>query len=232
MARSGPRSEVVGLRLGARVAAERVEGELGWVAAADEDAERTVALGAVGRRVRAAAAEQLERGGHLLLRVLAGQRGVDVLTVDPELPQPARDAVGAPRVEAATVLGEALGVAGVVEVPELDQLRDHLVGHGGLAGLAEQHPADLVDRAVALVERAPGEGAGCLEGVRGCAIERQRRLGRGRVWAGMAATLPSAGRYATPGWQGARCGDWSRIPTQPPLTFVPPPTPPRPPGRG
>ena len=45
------RSEVVGLRLGARVAAEGVEGELGRVAAADEDAERAVALGAVGRRV-------------------------------------------------------------------------------------------------------------------------------------------------------------------------------------
>src|SRR3954447_5953402 len=104
MARSGPRSEVVGLRLGARVAAERVEGELGWVAAADEDAERAVALRAVGRRGRAAAAEQLEHGNPLLLRVLGGAGGVDVLAADPELPQAAGDAVGAPRVEPAAIL--------------------------------------------------------------------------------------------------------------------------------
>src|SRR4051794_35318816 len=87
--------EVVGLGLGARVAAERVEGDLGWVAAADEDAESAVALGAVGRRVGAAAAEQLERGCHLLLRILGGEGGVDVLAVDAELAEAAGDSVGA-----------------------------------------------------------------------------------------------------------------------------------------
>src|SRR3954447_8316731 len=239
MARSGPRSEVVRLGLGARVAAEGVEGKLGWVAAADEDAERAVPLGAVGRRVRAAAPEQLERGGHLLLGVLGAERGVDVLAIDPELAQAARDAVGAPGVEAAPVLGEALGVAGVVQVSELDQLRDHLVGHRGLDALAEQHPADLVHGPVALVERPPGEGARLLDGVdlnRLCrAIEHQRRLGRGRVWTVMARTVPSAGRYATPGWDGVlpshrhpmaeqdggrRAGS-NCLPPQPPLTFAP-----------
>ena len=49
--------------------------------------------------------------GHLLLRVLAGDRGVDVLAVDAELAQPPGDPLRAPAVEAAPVLGEAHGIA-------------------------------------------------------------------------------------------------------------------------
>src|SRR5215204_4207653 len=99
--RSGPRKpgrgpSEVRVRLGPAVATQGIKGELWRIAAADENAERAVALRAGGGRRRAAAAQQLARRAQLLLRVLRGDGGLDRLLVDPQLPQAAGDALGAP----------------------------------------------------------------------------------------------------------------------------------------
>src|SRR5205085_11926233 len=82
-----------------------------------------------------------------------------------ELAQAPGDPVGTAARAPPAILGEALGVAGVVEVAELDELCHHLVGDRRLDALAEQHAADLIDRPVAAVQRPPRERAGALDGI-------------------------------------------------------------------
>src|SRR5215213_2040790 len=97
-------------------------GQVELVAAASEHAQGALAGAVVGRRHADAVAQHLDGGLELVARAPVAERGRDVVGADPERPQPALDALGAPAVERAAVLGEAAGVAAVVEVALLAQL--------------------------------------------------------------------------------------------------------------
>src|SRR5689334_295412 len=94
----------------AHVASQDIHGELEVIAAPHEHAEGPVALPGVHRRLREAATQQLERRLTLIVRAPFADRRRDVLTIDPERPQPALDPLRAPAVEVPAVLGEAARV--------------------------------------------------------------------------------------------------------------------------
>ncbi len=79
---------------------------------------------------------------------------MDLATVDPELAEPAVDAVVAPRIKIATIFRKPLRVPSIVEVSELRQLVDRCLG-GGLIdlGLLKTRP-HFGHRAVALGNEA------------------------------------------------------------------------------
>src|SRR5918992_4617353 len=100
----------------ARVAADRVVRQLELVALADEHAEGALAVARRGRRVGETAAQQGERGVQLPLVAALADGGLDQVRLDAERPQPALDPLGAPAVEPPSVVREAAGEAGVVEI--------------------------------------------------------------------------------------------------------------------
>ena len=77
---------------------------------------------------------------------------MDRVRRDAECREAALDALRPPAVEVAAVLGEAQGVAGVVEGVVGMELGDRLVDRRGLDALGREVAADLVDGAVAAVE--------------------------------------------------------------------------------
>ena len=132
-----------------------------------------------------AAREQRGRGGELV--VIAGrERGGDVVALDAELAQAPLDPIGAPPVQVAPVLGEAGGVARVVDVPAGHELVEHLVDQRRLDVVALQPRPDLRLGALTPGEKAPGRVERLLAELelgRGGRLggERAERLGRQRV---------------------------------------------------
>ncbi len=145
------------------MAAQRVVRQLELVPLADEDSERPLAVARGRRRVGEAAAQEVDRRFELGLVVLLADGGGDQLGLDPDGPQLAFDALGAPAVEPPAVLREALGDGGVVDLAVLPQLAEEGVDHGGLDPLAGQQARDLGDRVVAPVERGPRDPERVLE---------------------------------------------------------------------
>lgn len=171
-------------------------GEVELVAAADEHPERAVAAPVVVGRVGETAAEQVDRRVQLALGVLVGERDRDVLGRDAGGEQSLLDALGAPRVDLAPVLGEAARVRRVVEVAPLTQDRDRLLGDLEVDVAVDQVTADLGDGVVTPREPLPGEVERVLERV---AAERLalRRGGAGRERAvGVWISRQRAGAYA------------------------------------
>src|SRR4051794_22909574 len=111
--------------LGSRKRPNGVVSRLEVVALAHQEAQRALALAVVGGRLAVAAAQQRERRVELRSVVVAGERRPDVLARDAVVDELALDPVGAPAIEQATVLGEALREPAVVEIALLAQLRDH-----------------------------------------------------------------------------------------------------------
>jgi hypothetical protein len=145
------------------VGLQRGERHLQRVAAPDEHAQRPIAVAPGGRRRRETSAQEREGGDELVVLGLVAERGLDMLRGDSEPAQPADDAVAAPVVQSAAVLGEALRERGVVEVAAVSELADHAVGVVRRDALLGEPGPQLLDRAIAPVERAPGEGPGALE---------------------------------------------------------------------
>src|SRR5439155_20489677 len=81
----------------------------------------------------------------------------DELRCDARLLEPPRDPLAAPAVQRAPVLGEARGVAGVVEVALVGQHRDRALDRRCVELAPAQVPAQLGDRAVAPAELAVRE---------------------------------------------------------------------------
>jgi hypothetical protein len=156
---------------------QRGERQLDRMAAPDEDAQRPVPIAPGGRRRREAPAQERERGAELVVPGLLAERGLDELRRDAELAQPAADAVPSPVVEPAAVLGEALRERGVVEVAALPELADDAVGVARLDAPVGQPGPQLLDRAIAPVERAPSEGPSALE--RRCGVVGALEAGAG-----------------------------------------------------
>ncbi len=104
--------------------------------------------------------------------VLLADRGGDQLGFDAERAQLALDPLGAPAVEAPAVVGEALGVAGVVEVALLEQLPDDDLDRLRLDALGRERAGELGDRPVTPIERAPRQIAGVLDALLGIFRER------------------------------------------------------------
>ena len=101
--------------------------------------------------------QNVERGGELVVRAARRECGGGDRRLDAQSEQPALDAVGAPPVEAAAILGEAAGEACVVEVLQALELGDRAVDPGRLDALALEMAADLGHRAVAVAEVAIAE---------------------------------------------------------------------------
>src|SRR4051812_19148250 len=137
--------------------AQRVMRQLELVALADQEAERPLAVARRVQRSGEATGEQLAGGVQLAVPVLSGERGADLLAGHPELGQPALDPLGAPAVESAPVLGEAAGIGGVVDVPTLAQLAQHLLSHVFVYALSREVGAQLRLCAIALAELPPGD---------------------------------------------------------------------------
>src|SRR5919112_36244 len=83
----------------ALVGANGVVRELEVVSAAREQAERTLPLALLVGRLREAPAQHLDRRPELVVALLAGQGGGDVLALDAQLEQSPLDALAPPRVE-------------------------------------------------------------------------------------------------------------------------------------
>lgn len=151
--------------------------QLGLVALADQHAEGALALPGriVGRR-RKAALEHRERRRQLPVPPARRRRGrLRQLGLDPALAQPPRDALGAPAVERAAVLGEPRGEPVVAERAERLQPGKRL-RERRLADLAPlQMCPDLRDCAIAgpevaqrevqrvLDPRLPGRALSCAQ---------------------------------------------------------------------
>ena len=93
----------------------------------------------------------------LLARALVAEGGRDQLGIHPHREQAAFDPLGAPCIDGAPVLREALGVAGVVEIAQVAQLLDGLLDDGRLDPLGGEPLAHLGHRAVAVAEEAVGQ---------------------------------------------------------------------------
>src|SRR3954447_3042377 len=135
--------------------AQRIVRELEVIALADEEPERPLE---VLRRLRwdgEAPSQQRGRGGELIVLVVVRERLGDVRTVDPELAQAALDALVAPLVEVAPVLGEALGKARVVHIAALAELVEDLLDQRGLDVIALQARDHLRLGALAVREVPP-----------------------------------------------------------------------------
>ena len=143
--------------------AHRLVGQLRRVALAHEETPGAVARAIVGRRVRQATSQEGERGVELRLGPVGFERGFDVLRCDPPAPQLRGDALSAPLLQLALVLGEAAGVAGVVQQLGLAQLPDRLVDGGRVDPLALEYAAQLGHRAVTASYGRIGEGQCPLE---------------------------------------------------------------------
>src|SRR3954452_21190 len=132
--------------------ADGVVGELELVAAAHEQSERALALAVGTRRRPQATAEQVDGGGELVVVIGVRRRGARERPVDSEGDEAMLDALGAPRVEAPAVLGEAPREASVVEVTLALELGNRPLDARGLDPLALEMAPDLGHRAVAVAE--------------------------------------------------------------------------------
>ncbi len=147
---------LLALDLDLSVAAQRVVGDVEVVALADEEAERALAVARRLRRHGEPARQQLARGGQLVVLAL-GHGLVDQVAIDAELAQAPLDALPAPAVEIAPVLGEAAGERGVVDVAALQQRRHDLLDEARIDALLDEVLAHLRLRAVTVAEKAPGD---------------------------------------------------------------------------
>ena len=154
------------------MAPQRIVRQFELVALAYQHAERALEIARRGRRLREAALQQRERRLELPRVVLLPDGGGDQLRLDAERAQLALDPLGAPAVEAPAVVGEALGVPGVVEVALLEQLPDDDLDRLRVDALARERAGQLGDRPVTPVERAPRQIAGVLDALLGIFRER------------------------------------------------------------
>ena len=147
----------------------------------------------VARRLGEAAAQQLERGLELALVVLLGRRAAIELAVDAERSS-WRSIRSAPQASSRRrSSAKRCGVAGVVEVALLEQLRDRTVDLRRLDALGGEQARQLGDRALAPVERAPGDVARVLQARLGIVQPLAGRRGRG---SGAPRRRPAAGDHA------------------------------------
>jgi hypothetical protein len=131
------------------------------------------------------------------------QRGVDEIGGHPSSAQLAGDALATPLLELALVVGEAAGVAGVVEQIGLGQLPDGLVDGGRVDPLALEDPAQLGDGAVAPANGPVGQGDRPLQlgllGKRVRIAQAARSSGRSPRSSATSASAGSAGCTAASG---------------------------------
>ena len=148
----------------------------------------------LGKRVEPAVADQV--GTELI------ERGRDQRRIHSQREEPALDPLGAPGVDRAPVLGEALGVAGVVQVPEMVQLVDRAADDRRIDPLGAQALSHLGHRAVAVAEEAVGQVQRVLQAIAvghaACSI--------GAGGASASSTVTSAGITASGsiGWTRSR----------------------------
>lgn len=144
------------------VGGERVEGELALKALADQSPEGAVALPAFPGGRGKAPAQQGQRAVKFgLLRRPLGlvtvQRGLDQLTVDAALSEPAADPLTPPAFEFALVVDEHQRVAGVVHVALRLELAQARLSDFGADSLALELSPQLVGRALAPVQEREAE---------------------------------------------------------------------------
>ncbi len=134
------------------------------------------------------------------LALLAGRRSLGgERPPDPQLAKAALDPLGAPAVERALVLGEAVGEAHVVEVALLDQLRHGLVGDLRLHAPTRQMRAHLDLRPVPMGEEPVAEPERSLELLGQATLLRWfRPQGQSEVWRAKTKPRKDAGRVQ---WQ-------------------------------
>ncbi len=134
----------------------RLVGQLGPVALAHQQAPGPLALAVVARWGEAVGQQ---RGGGLELSpgVALRERRGDQLGRDPAATQLALDALRAPPLELALVLGEAPRVAFVVEDARGGELRDRMLDRVRLDALALEPGPQLSDRAVARGQGTVGQ---------------------------------------------------------------------------
>lgn len=144
--------------------AHGVIGELKRIAAAHEHPQGTLSLTFIGGRdaPSATATQHGDRGLQLVLGPAPAQRRLDQLRGDAEVEQAALDAQGPPSVEGATVHGEALDVASVVEVALILKLGHRRPRVGLPHSVPSKMLKDLGDGPVALAQMAVGQLQGAL----------------------------------------------------------------------
>src|SRR5437588_4554701 len=108
-------------------AADRLVGHVGVIALADEQPQGPLACAVVGGRRPHPTPQEVHGGGDLGLRVLR-YRLLDQRRGDARRVQALADALGAPPVEVASILGQRAGVASIVEVALMAQLGERALG--------------------------------------------------------------------------------------------------------
>ena len=172
------RKSPLGLGRGlAAVRAHGLVGQLGLVALAHEQPPRAVALAVPDRRQRKALRQHVDRGAQLLVALPRRYGHLGEIGWHAAPAQVPQDALGAPALERALVLREALGEAGVVEVAGRLQLAYSVLDRLRLDPFAFQAGAELGDRAVARRDCPVGElcrplALGARGGARG-PVERE-----------------------------------------------------------
>ena len=154
--------------------------------------------GGAGKRRRSDGDRRLE----LLAGVLLAERRGDEPRVDADGEQTALDPLRAPGVDRAPVLGEALRVAGVVEVAVVRQLLEGRLQDLRLDPLGGEVLAHLGHRAVAVAEVAVGQVQRVLQafgfGHAACSI------GAGAASPSATGTSPGTAASGSIGWTRSR----------------------------
>jgi len=149
---------------------DRVEGQLGVIALANEHSECPIALAPVTRRRGKPPAQESESAFELVpvaATVVVGlsQRLLDKVGTDSAREQPPPDPVAAPCLELALVLDEQSGEPRVVKVALLDQGRDRALDVVGTDVRPPEMRAQLRLRAIAPVQIAVGSVKGLIEAI-------------------------------------------------------------------
>ena len=150
---------------------DRVQGQLGVVALANEHSERPLAVAPVARRRGKPPAEERERASEFVpvaataALVVPGQRLIDEIGADSAREQALPDSVAAPCLELALVLDEQSSEPRVVQVALLDEGRDRVRDVVRIDARPSEMRSQLRLGAIAAVQVAVGSVERLIEAV-------------------------------------------------------------------